>query len=219
MNTLDELFGSVFAKCISYPLLPRPFFVGVSFDAAAPAREAKVPSSKCPAGVRRRAPSGEKVRRLKKLVKFSSPYNRAVASVAGAGELLTAGNARGGMGEGERAMRELNVVAGEPGACELNEDRREEAARSKDGGGNMTEGVLDTLAVGVRGAPPRGGRDGLEEVWIICATSSLKSLMLTDSASDVVESRRPIRGREVEPGGREGVRECLTVRRVFFPIE
>ena len=55
-----------------------------------------------------------------------------------------------GIGDGERAYRVW--VAGDPGAFELNDDRREEG-RSIDGGGNMVvEGVLGTDGIGVNNA-------------------------------------------------------------------
>jgi hypothetical protein len=119
-------------------------------------------SSNCPAGVRSKPPSGLNVNLLKKFVKLSSPYNRTFANEGGA----IAG--KGGMGEGDRPTRLLyEVIAGDPGACELlNEDRREDGARSRScetgGGGNIVfapaaavvakEGVLATLAAGVGGA-------------------------------------------------------------------
>lgn len=59
-------------------------------------------SSNCPAGVIRRPPSGLKVKRRKKLVKPSSPYNLTEFQVDGEGiEERIAGSA--GSGEGERA--------------------------------------------------------------------------------------------------------------------
>jgi hypothetical protein len=59
-------------------------------------------SSNCPAGVKRRPPSGLKVRRRKKLVKPSSPYNLTEFQGDGEGIVVRiAGNA--GSGEGERA--------------------------------------------------------------------------------------------------------------------
>jgi hypothetical protein len=59
-------------------------------------------SSNCPAGVNRRPPSGLKVRRRKKFVKPSSPYNLTLFQVEGEGMAVRmAGNA--GSGDGERA--------------------------------------------------------------------------------------------------------------------
>lgn len=56
-------------------------------------------SSNWPAGVNSKPPSGLKVKRLKKLVKLSSPYNL-MLPIGGVNGVRIAG--RGGMGDGER---------------------------------------------------------------------------------------------------------------------
>lgn len=89
------------------------------------------------------------------------------------------------MGEGERAYRVY--VAGEPGALELNDERRDEE-RSTAGGGNIVvEGVLGTDGVGVRSALCCE-----DDGWL---SSRRGSLALTDSMSLAVDSRRNKLGR------------------------
>lgn len=108
-------------------------------------------SSNCPAGVRRNAPSGLKVRRRKKLVKLSSPYILKVAQEAVACGARMAGS--GGIGEGDRPMWRAEG-AGEGTAELLKEDRRDAAPRPSLGG--FIEGVLIIDIVGVGGAATVG---------------------------------------------------------------
>ena len=82
-------------------------------------------------------------------------------------------------------------MAGELGAFEPLKDERLDDGRSYGGGNMVIEGVLATEAVGVRSA---GG-------WsfeLEAATSSLNrslTLVITDSVSLAVDSRRKLRGR------------------------
>jgi hypothetical protein len=107
-------------------------------------------SSKCPAGVNNNAPSGLKVKRLKKLVKPSSPYSFTDAHEGVAAGVRMAG--RGGIGEGERPkFREER--AGEPGlAAELKDERRDLLACGFSFGGYIADTELVMEAVGVGGA-------------------------------------------------------------------
>lgn len=116
------------------------------------------------------------------------------------GGALIAG--KGGIGEGDRPARPLNVAAdneGEAAACEpVNDDRRDPGLVDV-GGGFMADdgcGVDGTEALGVMGAAARLAYKS------VCS----EAVVITEPVSEVVEPRRIMLGRE--PDGKDGVREC-----------
>src|SRR5258708_23443317 len=106
-------------------------------------------SSKCPAGVRRRAPSGLKVSRLKKLVKPSSPYSLTLAQDGVANGVRIAGS--GGIGDGDRPKFLVDSAGELALVVEENEERRDLDTGPLSFGGFIAEAALMTDAVGVRG--------------------------------------------------------------------
>jgi hypothetical protein len=106
-------------------------------------------SSKCPAGVSKRPPSGLKVNRRKKFVNPSSPYSLAEAHDAVEVGVRIAG--RGGMGEGDLPYALRDECGGDGAAVDpLNDDRRD-GIRSFGGNIVVADGVLTREADGVSG--------------------------------------------------------------------
>lgn len=103
----------------------------------------KIWSSIWPAGVISKLPSGENVRRRKKRVTLSSPYRRCIMPTVGAAARIAG---KGGMGDGDRPRPAADMlIAGDPGCCDENEDRREVGLPLEDGGGGCM--VLCMLGV------------------------------------------------------------------------